>query len=235
MLLYILRHGDPDYANDCLTSKGKLQAQALAKRLAVHGLDKIYTSPLGRAIQTAEPTCDLLKIKYKIEPWTSEDIALSRFSAMLPNGKVSWIFGQQNTLIKNDDTVNLGSNWHKAKALEGADCKKGYQDLISESDHFLNKLGYKRKGSIYEIIRPSSDRVAVFCHQGFGLTWMSHLLQIPPHLFWTGFDITHSSISIFEFKNNEDNKTAPKCLCLSDTSHLYHDALPLKYNNLTNI
>lgn len=56
MLLYIIRHGDPIYAPDSLTPKGHLQAAALAKRLAVHGLDKIFASPLVRAQQTAKPT-----------------------------------------------------------------------------------------------------------------------------------------------------------------------------------
>lgn len=55
MLLYIIRHGDPIYAPDSLTPKGHLQAAALAKRLAVHGLDKIFASPLVRAQQTAKP------------------------------------------------------------------------------------------------------------------------------------------------------------------------------------
>ena len=60
MLLYIVRHGDPIYNPDSLTPKGHLQAKALAKRFALHGLDKIYSSPLIRAQQTAKPTCDIL-------------------------------------------------------------------------------------------------------------------------------------------------------------------------------
>ncbi|MBQ1206574.1 MAG: histidine phosphatase family protein, partial [Clostridia bacterium] len=55
MLLYVIRHGDPIYNPDSLTEKGKRQAEALARRLAVNGLDKIYSSPLVRAQQTAQP------------------------------------------------------------------------------------------------------------------------------------------------------------------------------------
>ena len=75
MLLYIIRHGDPIYEPDSLTEKGKLQAQALARRLAVHGLDRIYASPLIRAQQTARPTCELLHKEPVILPWTSEQAA----------------------------------------------------------------------------------------------------------------------------------------------------------------
>ena len=57
MILYVVRHGDPDYELDSLTPLGKLQAEALVKRFTVHGLDRVYTSPLGRAKETAAPTC----------------------------------------------------------------------------------------------------------------------------------------------------------------------------------
>ena len=35
MLLYIIRHGDPDYATDSLTERGKLQAEAVGKRMSL--------------------------------------------------------------------------------------------------------------------------------------------------------------------------------------------------------
>ena len=43
MLLYIVRHGDPDYANDTLTERGKLQAEAVGKRIAHAKVDKIFS------------------------------------------------------------------------------------------------------------------------------------------------------------------------------------------------
>ena len=49
MLFFYVRHGDPIYDPDSLTEKGKQQAQALARRLSVHGLDKIFSSPMIRA------------------------------------------------------------------------------------------------------------------------------------------------------------------------------------------
>ena len=66
MRLYIIRHADPDYPNRTITDKGHLEAQALAKRLASQGLDRIYSSPLGRAIHTAQYTADTLKMDYQI-------------------------------------------------------------------------------------------------------------------------------------------------------------------------
>ena len=64
MLLYIVRHGHPDYTTDSLTERGWLQAEAVGKRLAATGIDQVYASPMGRARQTAEPTCRLLDQPY---------------------------------------------------------------------------------------------------------------------------------------------------------------------------
>jgi len=41
MILYIIRHGDPDYANDTLTEYGWRQAEALGERMAKEKLDLI--------------------------------------------------------------------------------------------------------------------------------------------------------------------------------------------------
>ena len=72
MLLYIIRHGDPDYATDSLTERGIAQAEAVGKRLAASGVNRVFCSPMGRARQTAEPTCRLLGLDYTIEEWSHE-------------------------------------------------------------------------------------------------------------------------------------------------------------------
>ena len=60
MLLYFVRHGDPTYRPDSLTELGHKQADALAKRLAMHGIDEIYSSSMNRAVLTATPLAKLL-------------------------------------------------------------------------------------------------------------------------------------------------------------------------------
>ena len=62
MRLIFVRHGHPDYQNDCLTDLGHLQAEAAAKRLYHEGIQQIYSSTCGRAFQTAEHTAQLLGI-----------------------------------------------------------------------------------------------------------------------------------------------------------------------------
>jgi len=218
MLLYIIRHGEPDYQTDSLTEKGKKQADALAERLCVHGFDEIYSSPLGRAVQTAQPTCDRLKMPYKIEDWMSENKAWEDFSVIDGNGNKNWAFGCQNTKLINGHYTS--DDWHKNPVFSS--CKSapgGYKRISDCSDEFLERMGYKRDGKIYKIITPNEKRIAAFCHHGFGTSWLSHMLSISPNVFWAGFDLAHSSVTILVFRNNPDGYTAPTCICLSDISH----------------
>jgi len=61
MLFFYIRHGDPIYNPDSLTPLGHRQAEAVGRRLAQFGMDKIYASTSNRAIQTAQPLCELVK------------------------------------------------------------------------------------------------------------------------------------------------------------------------------
>ena len=59
MRIILVRHGHPDYANDCLTPLGRLHAAAAAQRLQDEGIQKIFSSTCGRAMETARHTADL--------------------------------------------------------------------------------------------------------------------------------------------------------------------------------
>jgi len=227
VLLYIIRHGEPDYTTDSLTENGRRQADALADRLCVHGLDEIYTSPLGRAKETAAPTCERLKLQYKIEEWMSEDKVFDELSAVDENGVRDWSFGCQNTkLIENDYTID---NWYTNPVFNTcASPLECYKRMSKSSDDFLMRLGYKRDGNIYKVISPNEKRIAAFCHHGVSTVWLSHLLSIPPHVFWSSFDIHHTGVSILLFRNNPDGCTAPECMGLTDMSHIYKESVPVK-------
>ena len=235
MLLYVIRHGDPIYNPDSLTPRGHLQAKALAKRFARHGLDRIYSSPLIRAQQTAQPTCDILGKEMQIEEWTSERLAGERFCVQYEEGRWRWNFDQHVANLKNDDSLKYKAyKWNECEAFTShpeRDLKAGYEAMKAESDEFLARHGYERQGAVYKITKPSDERIAVFCHQGFGLAWLSHLLSIPPHLFWSSFDISHTGVTVLHFKNYENGITAPKCIQMDDLSHIFAEGLEFKYNN----
>ena len=105
MLLYIIRHGDPIYSTDTLTERGKVQAEAVAKRMQASGINRVYSSPMGRARMTAEPTCRLLGLDCNIENWAHEieDERLTPF----PDGKLKSITVIQNTYYRENGNIDL--------------------------------------------------------------------------------------------------------------------------------
>ena len=66
MKIMFVRHGHPNYEKNCLTELGHLQAAAAAKRLKGDGIEAIYSSPYGRAVETAEHTARVLGLDIQI-------------------------------------------------------------------------------------------------------------------------------------------------------------------------
>ena len=229
MLLYVIRHGDPVYSPDSLTPKGQRQAEAVGRRLAQHGLDQIFSSPLIRAQQTAQPAAELLNLPIQIEDWTSESYTWRDFTLTFPDGKRRWTYNIQNTRFRSQENIIRNQDWYECDVFEGQDFATPYKRIQEGSDQFLAKLGYKRQDGVYKITHANDQRVALFCHEGFSMIWFPFLLGIPPHLFWASFSITHTGVSVFEFENNADGFTAPRALCIDDISHIYADGLPTSF------
>lgn len=234
MLLYIIRHGDPDYKTDTLTERGWTQAEAVAKRMADSKINVVYSSPLGRAKQTAEPTCRLLGLPCNIEEWTHE--VHSERLTTYPDGKPKSVTLLQNTLLRENGEIDVPfERTFETKALRESQMESAYTYIRDSGREFLERLGYKEENGVYRIIKPNEDRVALFCHAVFTRTWLSHLLHIPMHIMWSSFAPTHSGVTVIHFKNNEDGFTAPKCLCFSDMSHLYSEKLDMIHDNRAEI
>ena len=78
---------------------------------------------------------------------------------------------------------------------------------------------------------PNDEKIAFFAHQGFGIAFMSVLLDIPYPFIANHYDMCHSGVTAIEF-TEENGYAMPKVLFWSSDSHLYKDGLPTKYNNL---
>ncbi len=77
-LLLLIRHGENDYVKSGkmagrlpgihLNEKGKKQAQSLAEALKEIPLEAVYSSPLERAMETAQPIAKIHKLRILREP-----------------------------------------------------------------------------------------------------------------------------------------------------------------------
>lgn len=231
MILFYIRHGDPIYEPDSLTTLGKRQAEAASKRLSLYGVDKIFSSTSNRAIMTAKPTSEITKKEIELIDFANERYAW-RDLTVERDGITTWLFEDEETknLFADESVVSLGHNWYIHPKFNGY--KEGMERIHKETDEFLKSLGYEhiRNTGKYKVVKTNNDRVALFAHQGFGIAFLSSLLDIPYPFVANHFDMCHSGITVIEFKE-KDGYTIPKVLSLSSDSHLYREGLPTKYNN----
>ncbi len=234
MLFYYIRHADPIYQPDSITPLGARQAEALAKRLALFGLDKIYVSTSNRAIQTAQPTCELLKIVPELLDFCNESYAFNEFSIIDEQGKKRWIFedARYRRLLASAEVRQLGDKWYMHPVFGEEKFRSGIERIHREADRFLLSLGYEHdiNESVYKVVRPNNDRVALFAYAGFGILFLSYVLDISFPEFSIHFDMCHTGMTVIEFAEVE-GYAIPKVKVWSDDAHLYREGLPLNYNN----
>lgn len=225
MRLYLIRHADPDYGIDSITPAGHLEASALSERLEKEKIGKIFCSPLGRAKATADYTAKRLGLPVTIEDWTREIDFGAPLKDPVRGNVAPWDINPEEVLKQKVPT------WDDALAhpmLKEIPIRARLDAIQKESDQFFATLGYQRKGLVYDVVQRNQDRVAMFCHGGFGLTWLSLLLNIPITLVWCGFWLPPSSVTTILFDERIQGTATPRVIGLSDMSHLYHAGLPIK-------
>ena len=232
MLLFFVRHGDPNYHPDSLTPTGERQAEAIGRRLARYGLDRIYSSTAVRAQLTAKPAAELTRKEIVTLEWAHENLAWKEMVLETESGK-NWCFWDPELRRKfsSPEVLSLGDKWYEAPCLPPNRFQNGVERVGRETDALLLSLGYRhdRENRRYIVENPNEERVALFAHQGFGMLFFSSLLDIPYPLFASRFDQTCTGMTVIEFKD-QDGIAIPKMLELSCDAHLYAADLPTDYN-----
>ncbi len=187
----------------------------------------------NRALMTAKPTCELLKKEPQLLPFAHEDLAWKDFTVPKGDGR-TWVFHDRKSimLFNTPEIRSLGDQWYSHPAFSNLSFQKGVERIYTEADAFLQTLGYQhiRYTGKYQVTAPNDQRIAVFAHQGFGLAFLSCLLDIPYPQFCSHFDLCHSSFTVVEFED-KGGYAVPKILTLSSDSHIYREGLPTRYNN----
>lgn len=165
MELLLIRHGlpirletqDGTPADPPLAERGQHQALAVARWLAEEGkVDRIYSSPMRRARETALPLAEQLGLEIETEPRVSEyDRDSSRYVPIEELKRIDY------------------EAWREFMRL-------GYPPGMDLTDFFqavLHGLGEIVEGN-------PGRRVAVFCHGGVINAWASHVIGLEFRLFF---------------------------------------------------
>ena len=220
MLLYLIRHGEPDSTTDRLTERGWAQARLVAARLAKSGIDEIRTSPMGRARETAQPTAELLGLPVSVEEWAYELGAdcMTEF----PDGQLKTVSAVAPEYFQREEFRRMDS----AEAIERIPCIAGSalpgrcRMIASGFDSMLGSLGYRRNPrGTYDGVAPSERKIALFCHAGMMRVMLAHAFNLPFQLLTAALMGNFTGVTILYFHDGKE--TAPALLCYGDTGHLF--------------
>lgn len=214
MRLHIIRHGDPDYPNDSLTPRGRREAECLRSWVEREKPDRAYCSPMGRARLTAELALAGSGLAAAVEVWTAElhDCGAAGLG-------LTW-WDVHGHLLRNPAYMASGS-WADQPNLAPTRAEAEMARIAADSDAFLARHGLVREGGLYRVGQQRWRNLVVFCHGGFGLSWLAHLLAIPAPLMWAGFFMHTSSVNTVLFDEREPGLATPRLLHLGDVGHLH--------------
>jgi len=168
--IILVRHGETEWNSAFrfqgrtdvpLAESGLAQADLLALRLAGARLDKVYTSPLARARQTASAIA-------RMNESVKEVTAVDELSEMSFGGWEGLRLSEIRELHPD-----LFSSWSKdpsATAPPGGEC---FSDLIARVSRALEG-----------ILSGEGDKLIVVCHGGTIRAILSILIGIPPAVAW---------------------------------------------------
>lgn len=230
MLFFFIRHGDPCYDPDSLTPLGLRQAEAIGRRLARLKIDRVYASPMKRAMQTAQPCAEMLGKEIIPLDFASEVHAWDELTLKHEDGRRTWANLHPETvrLFASAEVRALGMRWYEHPSFADTTYQAGMERIARESDAFFASLGYEHTQTpgVYRAVQENEESIALFAHAGFGGAFLSHVLGIPYPHYGQMFDLCHSSLTVIEFKEKH-GVCVPRVLTLSNDAHLYHEMLPV--------
>ena len=159
MRFIIVRHGDPDYSIDSLTSKGWKEAELLSDRLTKLDVKNFYCSPLGRAKDTAKATLKKLNRKAKTLDWAREFEGKVKI-----NGETKGAWDRLPREWTDNPAFYNPQDWIKTPLMQSGNVERKYQKVCKGVDKLLAEHGYVHNGNVFEVQNSNHDTIVLFCH-----------------------------------------------------------------------
>ena len=207
MNIIFVRHGHPDYKNDCLTELGHVQAEAAAERLKNEKVDKIFSSSCGRAYETAlhiakRHNTEVTKLDFMREiKWTTHPWGLAR--EWVSNGK---------------DIMNR--NWASDETVQDDVVLDCYKTVSESFDKWLENFGLVREGNYYRITAANNQTIMLTSHGGSSSVVLAHLFNLPFTFVCRAIEPTFTAITTVSFTGDEGDLIAPTFLIVNDARHI---------------
>ncbi len=220
MRIIFVRHGEPDYRNDCLTEQGKIQALAAAERLREEGIEEIYSSPLGRAAETAAVTAEVLGLPVKTLEYMRELHWGSIDGTPVPADGHPWDLAD---LLAKEGVDLTDPGWRNHPYFVNNLVTAEADHVARKTDEWLRKLGYERNGAYYRCVRPDNTQktVALFSHGGSSAAAMGHILNLPFPYACGLFHLEFTGITVIRLDREPGAQTLPCLELANDGRHIH--------------
>jgi probable phosphomutase (TIGR03848 family) len=185
-LLYLVRHGSNDYLGKglagrlpgvCLNEKGRAEAARIAETLSSAGIQRIFSSPLDRCRQTAEPLAQRLSLSIEY----SDEILEVDFG--------DWS-GKSLTELDASDQWKL---WNTYRSGTRAPNGETILEIQARMVAFLEKLTREARST------SAPNTFAIFSHGDPIRAALCHYLGIPLD-FLTRLEVSPGSYSILRLE-----------------------------------
>ncbi len=221
MKILLVRHAEPDYAIDSLTPKGKKEAELLAKRLgSLNNVVAIYSSPLGRAMETAKPTAEQLGLPITVLPWLQE----FRGRILDPESnkeRIPWDL--KHHFWQNSPSLLQESEWttHPLMNTAQPSVQEVYKETCQGITNLLANHGFiLQENRMFRCEDNKEEIILLFCHMGLAMAIIGFLTQVSPFALWHGFCMPPSSVATLVTEERQKGLASFRCFQLGDTSHL---------------
>ena len=215
--IIFVRHGHPDYVNDCLTELGHKQAEACAERLKEEKIDKFYSSSCGRAYETAlhiaeGRNMEVEKLDFMREigwgpagsdkgengydPWTLSARMVDRGQSLM---SPTWPFEDPfSTSFTTDRCLIVGENF----------------------DEWLKQFDIVREGNFYRIGKPQYDTILLASHGGSSTAVLSRIFNLPVPFVSRAICPSFTAVTVVNFWGEEGSLICPQFEIMNDARHI---------------
>ena len=218
--LYFVRHGMPDYEKDVLTAQGKREAEAASEVLKHIPFNVIYSSALGRAVETASFLANKISAPIIKMDWCREDLAWQNFGYF--NERLNhegWIFWNGPYLDKMK-TLQEDPLWYQ-DPLFPSKIGEGIIRINNAVDEWLLSMNIKhdRKHKTFKAVGDVPNNIILFAHGGFGSAFFPSVMDMIYSYYASNY-ADFQLCSITQIEINLDNKTPAKIIRYNDVEHL---------------
>ncbi len=219
MRIVFVRHGEPDYAQDCLTEVGRRQAFLAAQRLREEGIEEIWSSPLGRAQETAQAASEALDLPVRTLDFMEEVRWGSTDGAELFAGGHPWAITDE--MARRGIGLNR-ADWRESPYFRTNRVLDCIDRIEKGVDEWLAGFGYFREGAFYRRAEEEKRHrtVALFSHGGSSCAAMGHILGLPFPYAIALLHLDFTGITIVRLDSRAGFGTLPQLKCSNDTGHL---------------